>query len=192
MSEQSAKERRAKQTVNNLLLSLLATAGLVLLIILVVPRDESNRIPHINYNAVAAQAAASSKLPIIAPELPKGWWANNATWYENPVDAVPRFEAGFVGPNNNTYIGLVEGFDVNPTWSALNLKDVVLEKNYQNSGSLVKWSIYKSAEVHNPPKSRDEIWVATFGNNQILIYGTAAKSSFVAFTQTIEQKLAGK
>ena len=191
MSDQKAKERRAKQTVNNLLLSLLATAGLVLLIVLVVPRDESSRIPHINYASIAQQASTSSKHNIVAPKLPKGWWSNKATWLENPVDAVPRFEVGFVGPKNQ-YIGLTQAFGVNPTWLALSLKDVVLEKNYSNTGSAVVWGVYKSPEVHHPAKTKDVIWIATVGSDSVMIYGDGSEAEFTEFTKAIEAKLGAK
>lgn len=188
MSDQSAKERRAKQTVNNLLLSLLATAGMVLMLILIVPRDDSSRIPHIDYKAVATQASEAAKRAVVAPKLPAEWWSNKATWLATPVDAVSRFEAGFVGPNNQ-YIGLTHAFDVNPTWLALTLKEVVLEKNYSNPGSAVVWAVYRSPEVHNPPKTRDVIWVATYGKDAVLIYGDGSESEFKAFTTAIEAEM---
>jgi hypothetical protein len=191
LSEQAAKERRAKQTVNNLLLSLLATAGMVLMLVLVVPRDDSSRIPKVDYTAIAQQAATSSKQAIIAPELPEGWWSNKATWLANPVDAVPRFEAGFVGPKNQ-YIGMAQAFGVNPTWLALTLKDVVLEKNYSNAGSSVVWGVYKSPKVNTPPKTKDVIWIATVGADAVMIYGDGSVAEFEAFTKAIESKLGAK
>jgi len=190
LSEQSAKERRAKQTVNNLLLSLLATAGMVLVMILIVPRDNSSRIPKIDYSAVAAQASAANKKTIVAPELPKGWWSNQATWLGDPVDAVPRFEVGFVGPKNE-YIGMTHAFGINPTWLALSLKDVVLEKNLTNPGSTISWNLYRSPVVHDPVQTRDVIWVAQVGSDAILLYGTANETQFEAFTKNIEIKLVG-
>ena len=188
MSDQAAKERRAKQTVNNLLLSLLVSVAMVLVIILIVPRDDSSRIPHVDYQKIASQAASASSKNIIAPDLPAGWWSNQAKWSQTPVDAVPKFEAGFVGPKNQ-YLGMTQAFGVNPTWLALSLKDVVLEKNYSNPGSAVVWGVYKSPEVHNPPKTRDVIWIAQFGSDAVLIYGDASKDEFVTFTKAIESKL---
>ena len=191
MSDQKAKEHRAKQTVNNLLLSLLATAGLVLVLVLVVPRDDSSRIVHVDYQAVASQASVSSKHIILSPELPAGWWSNKATWLATPVDAVPRFEVGFVGPKNQ-YIGMTNAFGVNPTWMALTLKDVVITKTFSISGKSVEWSVYKSAEVHTPAKTRDVIWVATYGNDAVLLYGDGSEAEFKSFAAAIEAKMGDK
>lgn len=191
MSDQKAKERRAKQTVNNLLLSLLATAGLVLVLIFIVPRDDSSRIPHIDYAAVAEQASIASEKDVLAPALPKDWWSNKATWLGQPVDAVPRFEVGFVGPNNQ-YIGMTQAFGVNPTWLALTLKDVVLSKEHKNPGSNFVWSIYQSPVVNNPPKTRDIIWITNVDEDSILLYGDGAEKEFKEFTLSIEKELGAK
>jgi hypothetical protein len=40
----AAAARRARQTLINLLLSLLATVGVMVLLVLAVPRDDSNRV----------------------------------------------------------------------------------------------------------------------------------------------------
>lgn len=190
MRDQKAKEHRAKQTVNNLLLSLLATAGMVLVLILIVPRDDSNRIPRIDYIAIAEQAAVSTGNDIAAPTIDEGWWANQAKWFGNPVDAVPRFEVGFISPKND-YIGMTHAFGVNPTWLALALKDVVLEKNYSNPESDVIWGIYRSSEVHDPVQTRDYMWVASLGTNAILLYGTASEKEFESMSKRIETALKG-
>ena len=186
-----AKERRAKQTVNNLLLSLLATVGLVIFIVLVVPRDDSSRIPKIDYVSVAQQASISSKHEIVAPTLPTGWWSNQATWLANPVDAVPRFEVGFVGPKNE-FIGMTQAFGVNPTWLALETKDVVLLNTFSNPGSSIVWSIFKSADVHEPALTKDVIWLASVGTDAIELYGTASDSQFKVLSKNIETELENK
>ena len=177
--------------MNNLLLSLLATAAMVLLIILVVPRDESSRIPKIDYAAVAVEASKSSGNEIIVPALPVGWWSNQAQWLGQPADAVARFEVGFVGPKNE-YIGETHAFDVNPTWIALSMKDVVLAENYSNPDSGFKWEIYKSPVVHQPAKTKDTIWMLQVGTDAIQLYGTGSKAQFVAITKSIEQQLEEK
>lgn len=177
--------------MNNLLLSLLATAAMVLLIILVVPRDESSRIPKIDYTAVAAEASESSGKQIIVPVIPNDWWSNQAQWLGNPVDAVPRFEVGFVGPKNE-YIGQTQAFGVNPTWIALSLKDVVLAETFTNPGSELKWEVFKNPVQREQPKTRDTIWMLQYEGDAILLYGTADKSQFGGFTKSIESQLVAK
>jgi len=183
----AAAQRRARQTVINLALSLLATLGLVLAIVLMVPRDDSSKIPHIDAAAIAKQAEINSNEIIVTPDLPKGWWSNLAKWNDGKTDAVPNFEAGFVGPKNE-YIGLIEGFNANPTWLALKLQGTKL------TGALPvgyrTWDIYTSEVVHDPAKSMDYIMVMTVNKNDyVLLYGTAAQTDFEYLATSIDSKL---
>ena len=116
--EDSAAKHRAKQTVVNLVLSLVACLGIVIVTVLAVPRDDSNRIKPVDYVATALAAEESSQLDLVAPELPTGWWANQAKWNATSADGVKVWKVGFVGPKNQ-YVGVVQGFAVNPTWVAL-------------------------------------------------------------------------
>jgi len=74
----AAAQRRAKQTVRNLVLSLLVTSGLVAAIYLGVPRDDSNRITAVDYQAIAQSASESLGEKAVGPEIPADWWSNAA------------------------------------------------------------------------------------------------------------------
>ena len=67
----AAAQRRAKQTLNNLLLSLAATVGVMVLLVLAVPRDDSNRVQPVDYVAIAEQAAAETSEKLLVPTIPK-------------------------------------------------------------------------------------------------------------------------
>jgi hypothetical protein len=183
----AAAQRRARQTVINLALSLLATLGLVLAIVLMVPRDDTNRIQRVDYHQVASDAMSSSLKAIAVPDMPKGWWCNKATWSPQPVDAVPAFEAGFVGPNNE-YIGMVEGFGANPTWLALKLQGT------QITGALPgtrfgHWDIYQSPEKHDPAKDWDYVMVFNLNKTDyILLYGNATPKQFAELAARTDSK----
>ncbi|MEY4743615.1 MAG: hypothetical protein RIR34_954 [Actinomycetota bacterium] len=184
MSEsQSAKERRAKQTLNNLLLSLAATAGLVLILVLAVPRPNTSLLKAVDYKSSAQEAARSSSLPILAPSLMgKGWYSNSARWNSKTADGVSNWYVGFVGPKNQ-YLGLTQAFGSNQTWSLLQLKGNVPVGSVTMGG--LKWIEWKATTVSNPPKTRDHAFVADIKVNdrldQLLIYGTATESEFNRF-----------
>jgi len=183
----AAAQRRARQTVVNLALSLLATIGLVVAIVLIVPRDDTSLIQRIDFVAVAKDAVRVSNEAIVVPDLPEGWWSNKAEWSANPVDAVPAFTAGFVGPKNE-YIGMIQGFNANPTWLALKLKDVEL------TGGLPvgyrTWDIYTSKVVHDPAESMDYIMVMTVNTDDfVLLFGNAAQQDFEYLATSIDSKL---
>jgi hypothetical protein len=183
LSEDSAAKHRAKQTLRNLVLSLIACLGLVLAIVLIVPRDDSNRIQPVDYKAAASQAAAASGEMILAPELSQGWWANRTNWVANPSDGVSYWKVGFVGPKNQ-WIGMTQAFDTNPTWIAL------LSKNYMpNTDSQIgfeKWTKWALAEGSDGEKT---LW--TFENNGDLIAltGSGTEEEFGALAISIETEL---
>jgi hypothetical protein len=185
----AAAQRRARQTVINLGLSLLATLGLVLAIVLMVPRDDSSKIPRIDYAAVAANAADSSKFRIVAPKLPAEWWSNKAQWSANPADTVPAFTAGFVGPDNE-YIGMIQGFNANPTWLALKLQGTELT-GAKDSSWEGHWDIYTAKVKNDPAKDWDYVRVLKLGENDyVILYGNAAMEDFDFIASSIELKKA--
>lgn len=180
----SAAKHRAKQTVINLVLALVATLGIVLVTVLVVPRDDSNRIKPIDYLAAAVAAEESSKLNIAAPaNLPEGWWANQAKWSETAADGVKVWKVGFVGPENQ-YVGVTQAFDVNPTWVALQLTG--FEKYVYTYGGDEDWQFYQ------PGKNIDAdpyLWVLEKDGMFISMRSTARTLELQEFAKLIESEL---
>lgn len=181
----SAAKHRAKQTVINLVLALVATLGIVLVTVLIVPRDDSNRIKPVDYIAAAASAEEASNLNIAAPAaLPQGWWANQAKWSSAAADGVKVWKVGFVGPKNQ-YVGVTQAFDVNPTWVALQLSG--FEKYEYSFGTQEKWSFYQ------PGKNTDAdpyLWVLEKDGMFISLKSTALPIELEEFAQLIEQEIA--
>ena len=195
MSEtQAAKERRARQTLINLLLSLAATAGLVVVMVLAVPRPTTSLLQHFNYKAAAKVAATSSGLPILAPELlGKGWYSNSARWNSKTADGVSNWYVGFVGPKNQ-YVGLTQAFASNPTWTLLQLKGSVPTGTTSIGGK--KWVVYQTTTPSDPPKTRDYALVldvpAKNGTDELIIYGTATKAELNRFATLVLTQLKAK
>lgn len=181
--EDSAAKHRAKQTVINLVLSLVACLGIVIVTVLAVPRDDSNRIKPVDYVAAAAAAEASSKLNLLAPALPNGWWANQAKWNESATDAVKVWKVGFVGPKNQ-YIGVVQGFAVNPTWVAL--QTVNFEPDTESTATNQTWTKWK------PGKNTDadpHLWTLEKDGNFIAMSSTASEAELDDFAELLELEL---
>ena len=187
MSEDAAAKRRARQTVNNLVLALIASLGIMLAIVLIVPRDDSNRIQKVDYMSIAAEASASSGKQIVAPELPDGWWANSARWSPKPVDGVQNWYVGFVGPKNQ-YVGLTQAFGINPTWLALQLKNNT--KTGTQAIGAYTWDIYEATEPNDPVKTKDFMMVLNYNKQDVAImYGVAHPQDFVDIGTAIQAKL---
>lgn len=185
--EQRAAKRRAKQTLNNLLLSLAACSALVLGLVLIVPRDNSNRIQPVDYVAVAQTAAQSSQKPLIVPPLLNSdWWSNSARWSAKPADGVAVWYVGFVGPKNQ-YVALTQAFDSNPTWLTLFLKESIVNGEKTIEGR--KFTVYQSTVKNSPAKSKDYALVTEVNSDQIIVYGTATQAELEQFAALVAKQI---
>lgn len=185
----SAARHRARQTVINLCLALAASVGIVITMVLVVPRDDSNRIKEVDYTAISQKAKADSGFDVITITPPTNWWANNAALTTNNVDTVPVFKAGFVG-SDIKYIGYTQAFNANPTWLALSLNGKVISKEY--SSKHYKWEVYESVVKNEPKKTMDYIMVLNYKDQDyVLLYGVADESEFKVFVDSIDKQLWG-
>ena len=185
----SAARHRARQTIINLVLALAASVGLVIVLVLIVPRDDSSRIKPIDYASISHGAAIDSKLPIFTITPPEKWWSNNAVFNENPVDTVKNFTAGFVG-SDTKYVEYEQAFNANPTWLALNLNGMTTTGELKTEH--YSWQIYQSVEKHDPAKTKDYLMVLNYSKqNYVLLYGVAEPSEFEFFAKAIDKKIAG-
>lgn len=191
MAEDAAAKRRARQTVRNLLLSLIACAGLVLALVLIVPRDDSSRIQRVDYKSIAAEVQSSTGLDILVPNLPKGWWCNKATWTGKSPDGVKTWYLGLIGPNNQ-YVGLTQGFDVNPTWfvGQLGQGAAVLGPKYEGNG----WWRWDASPQHDPMQTKDHVWafntksIESAKGSAVLLYGAESIKDFYTVAEVLPFK----
>ena len=185
----SAARHRARQTVINLILALGASIGLVVTLVLIVPRDDSSRIREIDYTAISQKAKADSGFNVITITPPENWWSNNAMLTTNNIDTVPVFKAGFVG-SDIKYVGYTQAFNANPTWLALSLNGKVLTKQY--SSKHYTWDVYESIVKNEPKKTMDYIMVLNYKDQDyMLVYGVAEDSEFKTFIDSIDEELWG-
>jgi hypothetical protein len=185
----SAARHRARQTVINLILALGASIGLVVTLVLIVPRDDSSRIREIDYTAISQKAKADSGFDVITITPPENWWSNNAMLTTNNIDTVPVFKAGFVG-SDIKYVGYTQAFNANPTWLALSLNGKVLTKQY--SSKHYTWDVYESIIKNEPKKTMDYIMVLNYKDQDyMLVYGVAEDSEFKTFIDSIDEELWG-
>ena len=183
---ESAKKHRARQTLNNLLLALAASLGVMLAIVLAVPRNDSLQIPAVDYRSIAAAAQGSTSNPILVPNVDASYKATSARFTGKPTDGVQTWYVGFTTDKGN-YIGMTQAFGVNPTWLALQTASVVLASQFDINGQT--WQEFESPVVHKPKETKDYILLLKHGNDAVLLYGTADKSAFKDFATRVVSAL---
>lgn len=180
MSDSAAKHR-AKQTVNNLLLSLLATSGLVLVLVLIVPRDDSSRHQPVDFASVAASTEAATSNQLFEPDLPTNWWANAARWSPG-TDGVDTWYLGLVGPENQ-FISVKQAFNHNPTWLALETAGYV-----PDTASTVDNPAWLKLTKLEDVKGDPTIWVIEREKQAFILKGTATADEFSIIATQIENE----
>jgi len=166
----AAAQRRARQTLNNLLLSLAATVGVIVLLVLAVPRDDSNRVQPVDFVAIAEQAATEIDEKLLVPTIPVDWYSNAARYRSSAQDGVANWYVGFVGPNSE-FLAMTQGMDVNQTWIQLMLESSKPTGEVEIAGK--SWQVFESVRENNPPKSKDYMMVLEYDNNAVFVYGVA-------------------
>ena len=183
MSDKAA-ERRAKATVRNLVYSMLVTLGVVLLLILGVPRDDSNRIQPVDYQEIAVSASNAEGVIVLAPEIPAEWYASAAR-LDNTL-GVRGWYVGFV-TEDNQFIGLSQAFLTNPSWESEMLKTNLYEGEIEIAG--LTWEIWPTRSPSNPPGTKEFALKHNFGDSSVVIYGTASRSDFELIATAIAEQL---
>ena len=110
-------ERRQRQNMRNLVWSVLASLGLVALLVIVVVRPDTNLVEEIDWQEVAEQSADQLPSEPVVPNLSGLWTSNRAEVTKEP-GATATWSIGLLGPEDS-YVFLDQGFDATDTWVAL-------------------------------------------------------------------------
>lgn len=169
-----SRNYRSRKTLNNLVLSLLATLGLVLVIVLLVPRNDNPIQRDIDYQATAAQLQTAIDEPLLSPDLPDEWRANAAEYRSEGSDGVSAWYIGLLTPENQ-FIGLTQGFDANPTWLSQQVGDTPVSQTLMIEG--VKWDVYVNPATTDQGNFEYAL-VTEAGDSTYLLLGTAEPAEF--------------
>lgn len=183
MSDKAA-ERRAKATVRNLIYSMLVTLGIVLLLILGVPRDDSSRLAPVDYIQISEAASESEGYLALAPVIPAEWYSNAAR-LDNTL-GVRGWYVGFV-TDENQFIGLSQAFETNPSWEAELLKTNLQDGEIEIAG--LAWEIWPTRTPSSPAGTKEFALKHSFGESVVVIYGTAPLADFELVAESIADLL---
>ncbi|MCU1513624.1 MAG: hypothetical protein JWO10_714 [Microbacteriaceae bacterium] len=111
---ESSRRHRTNQTLRNLVLALVASLAIVLFIVLVIVRPDQPTRAAVDYKVTAEQYQPGVSEKLIAPDLPKGWTANDAG-LDTGSDDIRTWSIGFLTPSGQ-YIGFTQGIGANATW----------------------------------------------------------------------------
>jgi hypothetical protein len=177
-----AVRRRQRQTVRNLVGSLLASLAVVAVIVLLVPRSDAPIERDIDVPAVAAQAQAGIEQQLAVPQLPEGWRSNAAELRDNRADGITAWYAGYLTPSDE-YAGMYQGLGANPTWTADLLANTIATGVTTIDG--VEWTVYDNRETTAEVGNARYGLVTEAGDSTFVLLGTAAPEEFETLARAI-------
>lgn len=177
-----AARRRQRQTVKNLVGSLLASLAVVAVIVLLVPRSDAPIERNIDVPAVAAQAQAGIEQELAVPRLPDGWRSNAAELRDNRADGITAWYAGYLTPSDE-YAGMYQGLGANPTWTADLLANTIATGVTTIDG--VEWTVYDNRETTAEVGNARYGLVTEAGESTFVLLGTAAPDEFETLARAI-------
>lgn len=166
---------RQRKTVNNLVFSLLVSLGLVLVIVLVVPRGTDTWSAHsVDVVQAATDAAPSAGHGLVAPDMPEGWLPKQAELRGSSSGDITYWYVGYTTPDG-AYAAVVQAFTASgapadPTWIAQQLEDQAATGVETLSG--FEWTVYDHQD-RNADKANMLYGLQTeLDGTALLVYGT--------------------
>lgn len=162
-----SRQYRASQTTRNLIAALLATLGVVVIIMLMVPRAEAPPREPIDVAGIAANVESSYDRPVLVPEVPEGWLVNGA---RVEPDLVPSWGVILV-PDEISFVNVAQGFGGDATWAAQKLAGTAPTDTVTIDG--LTWDVY---EIDDPSRTGNVSYGLGLqaGDDHVLIYGSAS------------------
>ncbi|ANF31174.1 hypothetical protein A0130_05325 [Leifsonia xyli] len=185
-AENSANHRN-RQTINNLVYSLLATLALVAVIVLIVPRgNPSATKPAVDYPSIAQQAQGSEPDALLVPKLPADWKSNNAELRTKTSDGVDSWYIGFVTPKQQ-FIGVTQGFKANDSW----VSDQVNKSRIKDTRVIdgVTWDVYDNRTSSSDDGNVEYALTTTSGDSTIIVFGTADDAEFRTMASSLADQI---
>lgn len=183
---ENSRKYRSHKTVNNLVLSLLATLGMVFVLVLLVPRSDAPQNRDIDFAAVAAQVQTGIADPLLVPELPSGWSANAAQWRLGGSDKIPSWYIGLI-TEKTEFIGLTQALGANPSWLADELKDTPVGGTVTIAG--VTWDVYRNTAPEDDRGNFESALVTSAGDSTYLLVGTAGDAELAVLAEVLAEQI---
>ncbi|GGF27223.1 DUF4245 domain-containing protein [Subtercola lobariae] len=188
---ENSRKYRANKTINNLWLSLIVCVAVVIVIVLLVPRDNTSHLPPVDYRSIASSAQAAFPVPVASPDLPSTWSANAAEIRSSTgataAATVPYWYIGLVTPSN-AYIGLEQAVTT-PTnggtdaWLAEQLHDTAATDTVTIDG--VQWTVYDNRQTPNDVGNASYALSTQSGATTYVLLGTATTEEFTQVAESI-------
>jgi hypothetical protein len=167
-------ERKARQNMRNLVWSMLASLGVVALLVIVVVRPDTDLVQQIDWREVAEQSADQLPGEPVTPMLSDLWTSNRAEVTAEP-GADLTWSIGLLGPED-TYVFVDQGFGANEAWVAQRVEQSASTGTVLlgYSPNQVEWVEYDRRDI-DPGGNNAYVLVLDYDDSIVVVGGTNAK-----------------
>lgn len=167
-------ERKARQNMRNLVWSMLASLGVVALLVIVVVRPDTDLVQQIDWREVAEQSADQLPGEPVTPMLSDLWTSNRAEVTAEPGADV-TWSIGLLGPED-TYVFVDQGFGANEAWVAQRVEQSASTGTVLlgYSPNQVEWVEYDRRDI-DPGGNNAYVLVLDYDDSIVVVGGTNAK-----------------
>lgn len=189
---ENSRLHRQRQTVNNLALSLLASLGLVLVLVLIVPRGVGDfETRSVDVAALATQAENTAGQELVSPNLPEDWLAKQALIRSSRTDQVTHWYIGYTTPSVG-YAGIMQAFTpdlepANETWVAEQLERKLATGTETYAG--VEWTVYDHRNDSADETNVTYALSTKLEHAMLIVYGTAEPAEIKILAKTAIESL---
>ncbi len=188
--QKARAERKARQTMRNLVWSLLASLGVVALLVIVVVRPDESLVESVQWEAVAEQAAPGLPGTPIVPRLSEMWDSNRAEVRKEP-GAEATWSIGFLGPEQS-YVFVDQGFGADVSWVQQRLNNSrttgVVTLGYQEE---LSWDEY-DRQAQDPGGNKAYLVVTEWADSILVVGGTSRQAVHEVASDISDQIRAAK
>lgn len=190
---ENSRVHRQAQNTRNLIVALVASLGLVLVLVMVVARPDASTLTPVDHRAEAAAAETRIGHPIALPELPDGWYANRADVRSGTLPGSWQWYLGLVTADED-YIAVQQAFGEDERWLG-----EVLSTTGSGRGSVapatgttdiggIEWTVIDRRDQRDTGNFAYTLWTET-DTGFVIIHGTAADSEFEETAAAVAARL---
>lgn len=161
---------RQRKTINNLVLSLLVTLGMVLVIVLAVPRGNYVRDDSVDVVALAESAQGATSFALTVPQLPDTWSPTQAELRSSSQEGLEFWYVGYLTPSDQ-FAAFKQTPDANPTWLADQLENRSATGVETRDG--IEWTVYDHTDLSGDTTNVRYAITAEIGGMTFVVYGTS-------------------
>jgi hypothetical protein len=180
---EASRVYRSSQTTRNLIAALLVTLGIVLVIVLAVPRGDLPERAPIDVAAVAQDVDAARGIDVVVPAVPADWGVNVAAVESGDIT---QWTIVYALPSETDFIRVAQGFGADQAWASRKLRGASPTGTVFIDG--IVWDRYEIAD----PASTGNVTAAIgtqSGEDHILVYGAATTDDLELVAASLSEQL---